>query len=347
MGEFEGRFAFTVGSVTGTRVFNVDADGWLTGYTFRSRWVEGVNDAACLRTKTVPCVHRAQSTPQDLRRWCGCPQPVVADPCGGAPGADCKCGFYGYYEGSNDYASPDTVAAVVEGFGRTVVGTRGFRASKARIRALYLPPAGTTPRPPAAPGQLTTGGGLAAGAVLGPATQALHAQIPTPPMKNGRYTDWEHDFTDRYPHHATWGTVFAAGVSFAVFQAATTGQPVWWVCAAVWAASTAICVFDLWDIRQARQVRAGHRAHACTVRQRRARRARARDQNTTATHVAQALSHAMATLFGHIDPHTAGCELDDTLRAKVHANYPNIPIFDDLDEMVAAFPPNPGTPQED
>lgn len=53
--------------------------------------------------------------------------------------AECSCGFYGFYDGSNDYKSDGTVSAVVEGYGETVIGTRGFRSMKAKIVALHIP----------------------------------------------------------------------------------------------------------------------------------------------------------------------------------------------------------------
>jgi hypothetical protein len=60
--------------------------------------------------------------------------------------ADCTCGFYAYVDGSNQYMETDfsyrntlRVAAVIEGYGVCTVGNRGFRASKARLKALVLP----------------------------------------------------------------------------------------------------------------------------------------------------------------------------------------------------------------
>jgi hypothetical protein len=51
----------------------------------------------------------------------------------------CGCGFYGYYDGSNDYHKPERVSGIVEGYGEVVIGTRGFRATKARLIALTIP----------------------------------------------------------------------------------------------------------------------------------------------------------------------------------------------------------------
>lgn len=52
---------------------------------------------------------------------------------------ECACGFYGYYDGSDDYHRTEYVSAVVEGYGETLIGTRGFRAMKSRIVALHIP----------------------------------------------------------------------------------------------------------------------------------------------------------------------------------------------------------------
>lgn len=53
--------------------------------------------------------------------------------------AECACGFYAYFAGNvNEYWSPGfaQVAGIIEGTGETVVGTNGFRSSKARIVAM-------------------------------------------------------------------------------------------------------------------------------------------------------------------------------------------------------------------
>jgi hypothetical protein len=58
---------------------------------------------------------------------------------------ECRCGFYGFYDGSNDYYVGDDrhtnlVTGVVEGYGEVLIGTRGFRAAKAKIVALMMAP---------------------------------------------------------------------------------------------------------------------------------------------------------------------------------------------------------------
>lgn len=51
---------------------------------------------------------------------------------------ECTHGFYGYYDGSNDYYREGYVSGVVEGYGETIIGTRGFRVMKAKLVALSI-----------------------------------------------------------------------------------------------------------------------------------------------------------------------------------------------------------------
>lgn len=53
----------------------------------------------------------------------------------------CTCGFYAYIEGNNEYAARHRVAGIIEGYGETWIGTRGFRTQKARIVAVAKCPA--------------------------------------------------------------------------------------------------------------------------------------------------------------------------------------------------------------
>lgn len=131
--EFDGKeAAFAAGVVTGTRSFDVDDMGRLLGVTFRAVWTPGENEAKCMRRNdeyyqmlsygqrpTGPAVHESPRPAHSL--------------------ADCGHGFYGYYEGSNDFYTSGRVMGVVEGYGEAVIGTRGFRVSKARIVALHIP----------------------------------------------------------------------------------------------------------------------------------------------------------------------------------------------------------------
>lgn len=109
---------FAAGSVVGLRSFAVTPDYQLSAVTRRVSWIPGQNMARCLRVWwRPPDSHRV-----------------------GVVG--CSCGFYAYFDGTNDYANMIvgvSVTGIVEGYGLVTVGSRGFRAEKARIVALVEP----------------------------------------------------------------------------------------------------------------------------------------------------------------------------------------------------------------
>jgi hypothetical protein len=130
------------GSVTGVRLWHVDmtaaeavangngwqVDGLLTG-VFGGVWRRGENVAVCGGggPGTPPC-HRD----------------VVP-----APG--CGCGFWAYwalrYAWRCDYYWRGDVIGVIQGYGRTRIGTRGCRCGKANILGLHVRPAGPGGQP--------------------------------------------------------------------------------------------------------------------------------------------------------------------------------------------------------
>ncbi|MGN7978247.1 hypothetical protein ACTJJ4_11800 [Microbacterium sp. 22195] len=131
---------FAVGVVRGVRAFNVDKLGRLRGVTFPQVWMPGENQAECKRNERdiYQITYRAvlnlsqggYATP--IRE----PEPEPTKP---HAMNSCNHGFYAYYDGSNDYHDPDRVNAVIEGYGETVIGSRGFRCMKARIIAMHIP----------------------------------------------------------------------------------------------------------------------------------------------------------------------------------------------------------------
>lgn len=171
--EFSG-IGFAPGVVRGVRSFHIDKLGRLTGVVHHQVWRPGENGAECRKEEdpyprgitingvlgslgatysfvpstwgmgtpssspaTIQVIPDAKVGQQSLPA-------VVSEPSGPVPKpphkfGDCTCGFYGYYDGSNDYRDEDRVNGVVEGYGETVIGTRGFRAMKARIVALHIP----------------------------------------------------------------------------------------------------------------------------------------------------------------------------------------------------------------
>lgn len=111
---------FAAGVVRGVRSFSVDELGRLTGIHYEQVWMPTENQAECRRADQYNTGRQIEDYGKHL------------------PG--CECGFYAYYDGSNDYrAGETTITAVIEGYGSTVIGSRGFRCAKARIVALHIP----------------------------------------------------------------------------------------------------------------------------------------------------------------------------------------------------------------
>ncbi len=128
-GEFDGKQAdFAPGVVTGTRSFDVDKLGRLLGVAYATVWTPGENVAKCMVRDEFAVLYSDSDRPslREAKR----PAHSIAE---------CAHGFYGYYEGSNDYYERGRVMGVVEAYGETIIGSRGFRASKARIVALHIP----------------------------------------------------------------------------------------------------------------------------------------------------------------------------------------------------------------
>jgi hypothetical protein len=105
-------YEFTFDTVTGVRGYRQDSLGRLTGVTHRRVMKPGVNQAEC--------------------RLCGTEKL-----------ATCDCGYWAYFPkpdvtGSLQSATYGaSIGAIIRGTGRIVVGTKGFRAEKAEILALF------------------------------------------------------------------------------------------------------------------------------------------------------------------------------------------------------------------
>lgn len=107
---------FVQGSMVGMRSFAVGDDGELRGIFHTELWKPGENIAKC---------------------GIGCDR-VLGEK---SPNMQCNCGFHGYHNGDNDFGEEllGRVTAVVEAYGKVIVGDRGFRAEKARILAIVDP----------------------------------------------------------------------------------------------------------------------------------------------------------------------------------------------------------------
>jgi hypothetical protein len=104
-------------------------EGLLTG-VFGGVWQRGENEAVCGGGQESP-------------------------PCDLVPGPECGCGFWAYwalrYAWRCHYYWRGEVVGIIEGYGRTRIGTRGCRCGKARIVGLHVRPAEPDPdgEPPA------------------------------------------------------------------------------------------------------------------------------------------------------------------------------------------------------
>lgn len=110
--DFSGEYEYTIDTVTGVRGFRQDGLGRLTGVTHHRVFAPGVNVAACESCDTEHL-------------------------------ATCTCGYYAYFSDKVDDRNlrsevyDSEIGAIIEGTGRIAVGTRGFRAEKARLVALF------------------------------------------------------------------------------------------------------------------------------------------------------------------------------------------------------------------
>lgn len=116
--EFEGQ-GFTIQPVQGARAFVTNVAGELTGVVYEQPWTVGENTARCMKTSRL-ADEEANHQLVDCERNNG-------------------HGLYAYFDGSTTYRSHGRVEGVIEGYGEVVLGTRGFKATKAVIVALFVP----------------------------------------------------------------------------------------------------------------------------------------------------------------------------------------------------------------
>lgn len=143
---------FVAGSLTGLRAFYVDRYGRLISPTWGERvFTPGENVATCERNQgvvlsgggfriTAPMWVTGFETPEEEAKRKEREQLREQPHDTGA--LFCECGFYAYTDGRNDFLKQsrmERVGAIVEGYGTCTVGTRGFRASSARLVALIEP----------------------------------------------------------------------------------------------------------------------------------------------------------------------------------------------------------------
>lgn len=132
--EFAG-LDFALGTVRGFRTWNVDIAGKLSPLHQTGQWVPGENRAVCRAygsKEKVPEIEGETFSDRQVRvkEWQRNHEMI-----------ECQHGFYAYFDGTNLQADyKPTVNGVIEGYGEVLIGTKGFRASKARILALSIEP---------------------------------------------------------------------------------------------------------------------------------------------------------------------------------------------------------------
>lgn len=84
-------------------------------------WQPGVNVARCQSAWTYAT---------------SCPSPKQQNACWRVPNRTCGCGFWAYWHQIS--GGWGLLAGVIEGFGRTVLGEKGFRCEKARLLGLAV-----------------------------------------------------------------------------------------------------------------------------------------------------------------------------------------------------------------
>jgi len=113
---------FAMGSAIGVRSWDVDRLGRLISPSYKTTWVPGEMLAEC-RIGDRIFLRNSHTVVGDHKQ------------------SECACGFYAYYKGFNEYAQEDRITGVIEGYGETQIGTRGFKCAKAKIVALHIPDA--------------------------------------------------------------------------------------------------------------------------------------------------------------------------------------------------------------
>ena len=129
MNEFSDR-PFVAGSIVGLRSFRVDS---------LHVWRPGENVGECKRYEEARKAREARAQLGHLQHvrhsgssvFVGMPHEVGS--------LACKCGFYAYFDtGKNDWhgGAQGEIYGVVSGYGIVTVGSRGFRAQKAKLLGL-------------------------------------------------------------------------------------------------------------------------------------------------------------------------------------------------------------------
>lgn len=134
--EFSG-VDFAIGSVFGHRIFGVNIKGELEPVSQSGPWFPGENVAVCKKHPSKNQVEpkRDDEEYSDYNKR-------IAEWRNDHDFEDCEHGFYAYFDGhDNGYTyNKMHVSGVIEAYGEVLVGTKGFRATKAKVVALSIAP---------------------------------------------------------------------------------------------------------------------------------------------------------------------------------------------------------------
>ena len=172
MHEFSDR-PFVAGSMRGLRSFRIDGLNRLTGVAYKDVWRPGENVGECKRYEEVARQCKAYEERQAAKKAAPDPASRYTVTLGGfempsyyssmfggllgysdaPPPADpdphdigalaCQCGFYAYFDDAgNRWHGGDQgqMYGVIEAYGVITIGSRGFRAQKAKILGLVAKP---------------------------------------------------------------------------------------------------------------------------------------------------------------------------------------------------------------
>lgn len=125
---------FAAGKVRGARAFIVGGGysaGILMGAVYRQWWLPGEMRAICLKQSERYEQMYNEGFGVDVTN-----NPEFIEP--NHSMENCLHGLYAFYDGSNDYHRTDSmkVQGVVEGYGEVMIGSRGFRSTRAKLVAL-------------------------------------------------------------------------------------------------------------------------------------------------------------------------------------------------------------------
>lgn len=126
---------FAIGTVRGFRSWRISIEGKLEALHQTGAWLPGENTAVCngSPSKEVVPVIEGEDWKERYAK--------VTEWKGNHEMESCSHGFYAYFDATGlETSYRPAVHGVIEGYGEVLIGTKGFRAAKARILAISIDP---------------------------------------------------------------------------------------------------------------------------------------------------------------------------------------------------------------